>query len=74
MRCELIPPFWRYCGDSMSEKNIKSILRDSGLLEMIDGQFISPTIIARIIPDRKKGIAVVKDKHGNRIGILRWSK
>ncbi len=56
----------------MSGKNIKSILRDSGLLEMIDGQFVSPTIIARIIQDRKNGIAVVKDKHGNRIGILRW--
>lgn len=55
-------------------KNIKDILLKNGLLEMIDGQFISPTIIARIIPDRKKGIAVVKDKHGNRVGILRWSK
>ena len=58
----------------MNEKNIKSILRENGLLEMVDGQFISPTIVARIIPDRKKGIAVVKDKHGNRIGILRWPK
>lgn len=74
MRCEFIPPFWRYYGDYMSEKNIKSILRDSGLLEMLDGQFISPTIIARVIPDRKKDIAVVKDKYGNRIGIMRWSK
>ncbi|OAI12807.1 hypothetical protein A1507_18755 [Methylomonas koyamae] len=54
--------------------NIKSILRENGLLETIDGQFISPTIIARIIPERKKGIAVIKDKHGNRIGILRWPK
>ncbi|QPK62870.1 hypothetical protein IVG45_18900 [Methylomonas sp. LL1] len=58
----------------MNEKNIKDILRENGLLETIEGQFISPIIIARIIPERKKGIAIVKDKHNNRLGTLRWPK
>ncbi|WKJ91342.1 hypothetical protein QZJ86_04225 [Methylomonas montana] len=55
-------------------KNIRSFLRKNGLLEMRDGQFISVSIIGRIIPDEEKRIAVVKDKHGNRVGILDWNK
>lgn len=55
-------------------KNIRSFLRKNGLLEMRDGQFISVSVIGRIIPDEEKRIAVVKDKHGNRVGILDWNK
>ncbi|MGZ8908159.1 MAG: hypothetical protein ACXW1U_20850 [Methylobacter sp.] len=59
----------------MSEnKKIKEVLLQNGLLEDINGNFISAAIIARIIPNRKNGTAVCKDKVGNRIAILRWPK
>jgi hypothetical protein len=53
-------------------KKIKEILLENGLFQTIDGEYIAASIIGRIIPDRKKGTALVKDKHGNRIAILRW--
>lgn len=55
-------------------KKIKDILLENGLLETIDGQYISASIIGRIIPDKSKGTALVKDKHGNRIANLLWPK
>jgi hypothetical protein len=53
-------------------KKIKEILLENGLFQTIDGEYIAASIIGRIIPDRKKGTAIVKDKHGNRIATLRW--
>jgi hypothetical protein len=53
-------------------KKIKEILLENGLFQTIDGEYIAASIIGRIIPDRKKGTALVKDKNGNRIAILRW--
>ena len=58
----------------VKDKNIKNILLENGFLETIDGQYISASVIGRIIPDRKKGTADAKDKYGNRIAVLHWPR
>jgi len=55
-------------------KKIKDILLENGLFQTISGDYIAASIIGRIIPNRKHGTAVCKDKNGNRIAILRWPK
>ncbi|OAI24546.1 hypothetical protein A1356_15400 [Methylomonas koyamae] len=54
-------------------KSIKSILKKNGLIEMIDGQFVSARIIAKVIP-QGNGTALAKNKYGNHLGYLRWPK
>lgn len=53
---------------------VKEALLANGLLETIDGCYIAASVIARIIPNRKKGVAVCKDRFGNRIALLPWEK
>jgi hypothetical protein len=55
-------------------KQIREILLNNGLFQTINGDYIAASIIGRIIPNRKNGTAVCKDKNGNRIAILRWPK
>ncbi len=51
---------------------LRDALLSNGLLQTIDGEYIAASIVGRIIPNRKNGTAVCKDKHGNRLAILRW--
>jgi hypothetical protein len=47
---------------------IRNALLGKGLFQTINGEYIAASIIGRIIPNRKNGTAVCKDKHGNRLG------
>jgi hypothetical protein len=55
-------------------KQLREVLLQNGLFQTINGDYVSASLIGRIIPNRKAGTAVCKDKNGNRIAILRWPK
>lgn len=51
---------------------LRDALLNHGLLQTIDGEYIAASIVGRIIPNRKNGTAVCKDRNGNRLAVLRW--
>jgi hypothetical protein len=51
---------------------LRDALMSHGLYQTIDGEYIAASIIARIIPNRKTGTAICKDRHGNRLAVLHW--
>lgn len=59
------------CFDS---EQVREILLSNGLFQTIGGEYIAASVIGRIIPNRKNGTAVCKDKFGNRIAVIRWNQ
>jgi hypothetical protein len=56
----------------LDSKQIREVLLSNGLFQTIDGEYIAASVIGRIIPNRTNGTAICKDKHGNRLAVLRW--